>query len=80
MKAKAHHILDMEATVLPLSLLKALRAFEQMASGEVLEVRGRDPQTRTDLLRVLQHCAYEVIKEERKAHSYRMLIRKNKAN
>ena len=56
--------LDLREAIHPLALLKAKKAFREMHPGEILEILISDPETRTDLFRVLSDGANEVLCRE----------------
>lgn len=53
--------LDLRGIIAPLSLLKASQTFRELKPGETLQILGSDPDTRTDLFKVLPASSYEVI-------------------
>ena len=71
MNEKIKHSLDLRETIHPLALLKAKKAFRKMAPGDTLEILIGDPDTRTDLLRVLSHDIHEVLCREEAAQGGR---------
>jgi TusA-related sulfurtransferase len=60
------HILDIQGTIIPITLLKVTHAFREMNPGETIEILIGDGDAREDLFRVLPVSFYEVIeiKEE----------------
>ena len=53
LKSKVDYHLDLRGAIPPISLLKVTQVFRQMKRNEILEIIGRDPDTRTDLFKVL---------------------------
>ncbi len=69
-------ILDLRGVPEPISLLKASRVFGEMNADCILEIRGDDPDTRTDLFRVLPVAFLETVGFETIGDGYRLQIRK----
>ena len=61
MKPRANHYLDLRGTIPPISLLKVTQVFRKMKPNEILEILGRDPDTRTDIFKIIPDFAYELI-------------------
>lgn len=73
------HFLDLKRAVSPLTLLKVIEVFREMEANETLEVLGSDPDTRTNLLKVLPPSSFHLISEEElkgETPCFRLLIRK----
>ena len=79
MKKNPDHILDLRGAIPPISLLKVSQAFREMKNQEILEILCGDPDTRTDLFKVLPPFSYELIMmeelEEEKS-SFRVRMKK----
>jgi len=58
---KPDHILDLRGAIPPITLLKVSQVFREMKEQETLEILCRDPDTRTDLFKVLPPFSYELI-------------------
>ncbi|MBT8339205.1 MAG: hypothetical protein HKP58_09900 [Desulfatitalea sp.] len=69
MREKADYSLDFRGAITDLSLLKLRRVFREMKSDQTLEVLGLDPETRSDLFRLLPPVAYELICVEEKENT-----------
>lgn len=67
MVEKADYSLDFRGAITSLALLKFRRVFREMKSNQTLEVLGLDPDTRSDLFRLLPPVAYEVITVDEQA-------------
>ena len=78
MKPKADHYLDLRGIIPPISLLKVTQMFREMKPNEILEILGRDPDTRTDMFKILPDFAYELIvmEEMGQGASYRVQMKK----
>lgn len=78
MNRKADHLLDLRGAITPLTLLKATEVFRRMKRDEVLEVVGRDSDTRNDLLKVLPPLSFDLIANEEIGDdaSYRIQLKK----
>jgi len=79
LKTACDHLLDLKGAVSPLTLLKVIEVFGEMKVNETLEVLGSDPDTRTDLFKVLSASSYHLISEEElegDAPCFRIRIRK----
>ena len=73
------HSLDLRGSIPPISLLKICQVFRAMQIDDTLEILGRDPDTRTDIFKVLPGAAYELILSEeldKADSSYRLQMRK----
>ena len=53
MERQPAHIIDVSGEFSPFTLLKISQVFRGMAAGDVLEIRECDPETRSDLMRIL---------------------------
>lgn len=78
MDRKADYHLDLRGAIPPITLLKATAMFRQMKRDEILEVVGRDSDTRNDLLKVLPPHSFDLIAYEETAAdmSYRIQLKK----
>jgi len=73
------HYLDLRGTIMPFSLLKISQALRVIEPGESLEVLWSDPETPTDLFKVLPPNAYELVgmgRVEEKNPYFRLLLLK----
>ena len=76
------HKLDLRGAIVPFSILKVIQALKLMETGETLEVCWSDPDTPTDLFKVLPHSSYELISLEEIADagpSYRIKLVKKQS-
>ena len=78
MKPKVDHYLDLRGAIPPISLLKVIQMFRKMKTNEILEILGRDPDTRNDIFKIIPDFAYEliVIEESKRDASYRVKMKK----
>ena len=79
LKMVCDHFLDLKGGVSPLTLLRVIQVFKEMKVNETLELLGSDPETRTNIFKVLPSSSYHVIGEEELAGDtpcFRILIRK----
>jgi len=79
LKIKPDHILDLRGAIPPITLLKASQVFREMKPHEILEILCRDPDTRTDLFKVLPPFSYELIvmeELEEDKSSFRLQMKK----
>jgi TusA-related sulfurtransferase len=53
MERQPVHIINASGEFSPFTLLKISQVFRKMAAGEILEIRECDPETRSDILRIL---------------------------
>ena len=73
------HKLDLRGAIVPFSLLKVIQELKLMDPGETLEVFWSDPDTPTDLFKVLPDSVYELISLEEMSDdesSYRITLEK----
>ena len=80
MEKKPDHILDLRGAIPPITLLKVSQVFRKMKPHEILEILCRDPDTRTDLFKVLPPFSYELImmEELEEESSFRVRMKKSK--
>jgi TusA-related sulfurtransferase len=80
LKLKANHILDFRDTITPLALLKMNQVLREMQIDEVLEIITRDPDTQTDVLKVLPGSSCQLIGMEfsKEADCCRIRLRKTR--
>ncbi len=67
MKEKPDYILDFRESITPLSLLRMGQLVKQMKPHELLEIIVRDPDVRSDVLKIVPGCeliGMELNKEE----------------
>ena len=78
MKPKADHYLDLRGIIPPISLLKVTQRFREMKPNEILEILGRDPDTRVDMFKIIPDFAYDLIvmEEMGKGAYYRVQMKK----
>ncbi len=78
MKPKVDHYLDLRGAIPPITLLKVTQVFRDMKPNEILEIRGRDPDTRTDMFKILPDFAYDliIVEETEREASYRVRMKK----
>ena len=80
LKNKPDHILDLRGAIPPITLLKVSQVFREMKPHEILEILFRDPDTRTDLFKVLPPFSYELImmEELEEESSFRVRMKKSR--
>lgn len=61
MRLKADHYLDLRGAIPPISLLKVTQVFRRMKENEILEILGRDKETRMDIFKIIPNFTYELI-------------------
>jgi TusA-related sulfurtransferase len=78
LKPKVDHYLDLRGAIPPISLLKVTQVFREMRPNEILEILGRDPDTRIDIFKILPDFAYDLIimEEMERDASYRVQMKK----
>jgi len=78
LKPKVDHFLDLRGAIPPISLLKVTQVFREMKPNEVLEILGRDPDTRIDMFKILPEFCYDLITIEELGPdaSYRVQMKK----
>jgi TusA-related sulfurtransferase len=64
LKQTAHYVLDFRDTITPLALLKMTQVLKEMEADEVLEIITRDPDVRTDVLKIIPASTCELIHME----------------
>lgn len=79
MEKQANKILDLRRYIPPLSLLKLTETWRHMRPNSVLEILGQDPDTWSDLFKVLPSGSYELVGVKGKIENgdgYQVTIRK----
>jgi TusA-related sulfurtransferase len=66
---KVDYRFDFRGAIKSLALLKLTRMFREMQTGETLEILGLDPDTRSDLFRLLPPVSYQLITSEEQDNS-----------
>ena len=61
LKKRPDRILDLRGAIPPITLLKVSQVFRDMKTHETLEILCRDPETRSDLFKVIPPFSYELI-------------------
>jgi tRNA 2-thiouridine synthesizing protein A len=70
-------VLDVRGKICPVPLLLTKRKLESMRNSEELEVIGDYPQTRDNILRLVQRMGSETLRTEESDGEFRIFIRKN---
>ena len=75
---KADYVLDFRETITPIALLKMTQVLREMKTSEVLEIVANDPDTRTDVFKVIPPSSCELLGMEfnEKADCYRIQLKK----
>ena len=78
MKPKADQMLDLRGIIAPVTLLKISQVFRDMLPDQTLEVWCGDPETRSDILKILPPYSFEVLMAEELAmgSEYRFQMKK----
>ena len=78
MKPNVDHYLDVRGAIPPISLLKVSQVFREMKPNEIVEILGRDPDTRIDMFKIIPDFAYDLIvmEEMERDASYRVQMKK----
>ena len=76
LKPKAHIILDLNAMILPLALLKVTGVFRKMKEGEILEIHTEDQETREQIFKVLHSSRYDLVEVNEGESIARILLKK----
>ena len=61
MEQAALHKLDLRGAIIPFTLLKVSQVFGNIHPGDILEVLWNDPDTPTDLFKILPEDCFELI-------------------
>ncbi len=78
MKQRADYVVDFTDAIKSLTLLKLTHVFRGMKSDEVIKIMGLDPETRSDLFKVLPTISYEVVIEEEHEDNFSSIHLKKK--
>ncbi len=73
---KADEVLDCKGLSCPMPLLKTKKAIQKLKSGQILEVLGTDPGTKTDLPAWCQKAGHEFLGVIEEAGYNRYFIKK----
>jgi len=78
METKIDQTLDCKGLSCPMPMMKLAKAAKAMKSGEVLEMLGTDPGTKSDLPKWCEKSGNEILHEELlDGGVFRYLIKKN---
>lgn len=77
-KSKAEYVLDLRGMITPLTLLKITQGFRKIGDGEIMEIIGTDPDTRSDLLKVLGTSPCEILWIRDEKDRYLIRLRKGR--
>lgn len=58
------HVLDLRGEISPFTLLKVSNTFRQMEKGEILEVLWSNPETSSQIKKILPKDSWEEVKEK----------------
>lgn len=72
----ASETLDVRGKICPIPLLLTKRKLESMSEGEVLEVTGDYPQTRENILKLVERTRNEVLGVQEVKGAFKITIRK----
>nr|MDO8098942.1 sulfurtransferase TusA family protein [Candidatus Njordarchaeota archaeon] len=72
----ARETLDLRGKICPVPLLLTKRKLESMSEGEILEVVGDYPQTRENILKLIERTRNEVLGVEEAKGTFKITIRK----
>jgi len=72
----ASETLDVRGKICPIPLLFTKRKLESMSEGEVLQVIGDYPQTRENILKLVERTRNEVLGVEEAKGAFKITIRK----
>jgi TusA-related sulfurtransferase len=73
---EVEHVLDLRGMIIPLTLLKITQGFRKIGAGETMEIIGTDPDTRKDVLKVLETSPCEVLCIHDEKDRYLIRLRK----
>ncbi len=76
MKEKPDYIMDFRESITPLSLLRMGQLVKQMKPHELLEIIVRDPDVRSDVLKIVPGCELVGIELNAEEHFCRMRLEK----
>lgn len=65
MKRQPDHTININGEFSPFTLLKISQIFREMAPGDILEIQECDPETRSDLARILPSGACRWIADQK---------------
>lgn len=78
MKGKADYVLDFRGTIIPFALLRMNQILREMKTDEVLEIITKDPDVRSDVLKVIPGASCELIDMQLNKETDYCLIRLKK--
>lgn len=73
---KISYKFDLREAIASFAFLKVTQAFRDMKPGEILQLMGDDPKTRTEIFKVLQTANYTVVNTEEDNNFYCIYLRK----
>ena len=70
------HKFDLREAITPFALLKVTQAFRDMKPGDILQLTGDDPKTRTEIFKVLHTVHYTVVDTQEDGNYYCITLKK----
>ncbi len=80
MYPEADYTVDFRGAIASITLLELTDTFREMESDQILEILVLDPETISDIFKVLPASSYELVEMEDEAHGYRIRLKKLKDN
>jgi TusA-related sulfurtransferase len=68
--------LDLRGSIAPFSLLKAIKALSSLGNGQRLEILATDEQTGKELLEILDHEKFRMVKLDERKTFYKIFFEK----
>ena len=76
MNPEADYIVDFRGAIASITLLEMTDTFREMKNDQILEILVLDPETISDIFKVLPASSYELIEMEDKTEGYRIQLKK----
>ena len=70
------HKFDLREAIAPFAFLKVTQAFRDMKPGDILQLTGDDPKTRSEIFKVLHTVHYTVVDTQEEGNYYCISIKK----
>lgn len=76
LETEIKHKFDLREAIAPFAFLKVTQAFRDMKPGDILQLTGDDPKTRTEIFKVLHTVHYTVVDTQEEGNYYCISIKK----
>ncbi len=80
MNPEADYTVNFIGSIASITLLEMTDTFREMKADQILEILVLDPETLSDIFKVLPASSYELVEMEDEQEGYRILLKKQQDN